>query len=116
MTDLKTKLQEFIGNDCFYKHPLFPSHLYTEGVRYLAKEANAYWLIEYIFSRQEDKLSKYSFQVWKLQLHKDGSAQVIVEDGDGEKITFYQLDYTDFPIEEITLWFTNNTLLLPSEY
>ena len=26
------------------------------------------------------------------------------------------LDYTDFPPDGITLWFTNNTILLPSEY
>ena len=116
MTDLKTKLKEFIGSDCFYKHPLFPKYLYTEGVCYLAKEANAYWLIEYIFSRQEEKLSKYSFQIWKLQVHKNRTANVIVENGDCEKITSYQLDFTNFPMEEITLWFTNNTLLLPSEY
>jgi hypothetical protein len=27
-----------------------------------------------------------------------------------------RLDYTDFPLEEITLYFTNKTILLPSEY
>lgn len=116
MTDLKTKLKEFIGNDCFYKHPLFPKYLYTEGVRYLAKEGNAYWLIEYVFSRQDKNISKHPFQVWKLQVHKDRTASIIIEDGNCEKITSYQLDYTDFPIKEITLWFIEGTLLLPSEY
>ena len=27
-----------------------------------------------------------------------------------------ELEFTDFPVPEITLWFTYNTILLPSEY
>jgi hypothetical protein len=32
------------------------------------------------------------------------------------KMTASQIEYTDFPPDGITLYFTNNTILLPSEY
>jgi hypothetical protein len=41
---------------------------------------------------------------------------LICEDGNSNKVFEKPLEFTYFPISEITLWFTNNTILLPSEY
>jgi hypothetical protein len=38
------------------------------------------------------------------------------EDGNDNVVYTKQIEYTDFPQEGITLYFTNNTILLPSEY
>jgi hypothetical protein len=38
------------------------------------------------------------------------------EDGNGNKVFEKALEFTDFPLPEITLWFTDDTILLPSEY
>ena len=56
------------------------------------------------------------FQVWKIEVKEDYSATLTVEDGDGNQVKQYRIDLTDFPLEEFTLWFTDRTLLLPSEY
>ena len=37
------------------------------------------------------------------------------EDGDGNKVFEKALELTDFSLPEIALWFTDNTILLPSE-
>ena len=38
------------------------------------------------------------------------------EDGNTNKVFEKALEFTDFPLPEITLWFANNTIFLPSEY
>ena len=116
INNLKTLLKSYGGADIFYRNSLFRGYVYTEGVRYLAEEAGAYWLIDYILSHQlEPKLKKQPFQVWKIVVQND-SAAVTVEDGNDNVVTTMKISYTDFPLEEITLWLVDKTLLLPSEY
>jgi hypothetical protein len=38
------------------------------------------------------------------------------EDGEYNVVYTQQLEFTDFPLDEISLWFTNNTIYLPSEH
>ena len=38
------------------------------------------------------------------------------EDGNDHTVFTKELDFTDFPEPGIALWFTNNTIFLPSEY
>jgi len=35
--------------------------------------------------------------------------------GDGKRVYAQEIPFTDFPLPEIKLYFTNNTILLPSE-
>jgi len=91
--------------------------VYTEGVRDLAQQAGAYWLIDLVASwmigpavRGED------FVVWKLAVTPDHTAVAIAGDGNGRELARQEIEYTDFPLEEITLYLTDSTLLLPSEY
>ena len=114
---LKAELRQFTGSEVVYKHPLFPRFIYTEGVKYLAGEAGAYWLLEYIFSHQvNDSIKAQSFQVWKLRVSPKQNAVIRVEDGNDHEVASFNLNFTDFPLEEITLWLVGNTLLLPGEY
>ena len=46
----------------------------------------------------------------------DQTAPLTCEDGNGRAVFSKPLAFTDFPLDTITLWFTNNTILLPSEY
>lgn len=112
----KSKLSEFIGSDRFFRSAIFREYIYTEGVQFLAEQAGVYWLLDYIFSKQEKELEKHTFQVWKILVLQDESATIILEDGDENVIKSYQIDYTDFPLKEFTLWFINKTLLLSNEY
>jgi hypothetical protein len=47
---------------------------------------------------------------------RGSSASLSCADGNGNTVYRKEIEYTDFPLPEITLWFTDNTVLLPSEY
>jgi hypothetical protein len=38
------------------------------------------------------------------------------DDGNGNIVFTKDIEHTDFPLDEITLYFTNNVIHLPSEY
>ncbi|MDD3020661.1 MAG: hypothetical protein PHX61_06735 [Alphaproteobacteria bacterium] len=117
VNELKAALTQFTGSEEFYYHPLFRKFHYTEGVRFVAQEAEAYWLLEKILSNQIlPELRNEHFQSWKLTVESDKSALLVCEDGNYVKIYSEKIDYTDFPLEEISFFFTNSVLLLPSEY
>jgi hypothetical protein len=46
----------------------------------------------------------------------DQTGVLTCDDGNGNVVYAKQIEYTDFPPDGITLYFTNNTILLPSEY
>jgi hypothetical protein len=117
MTLTKSDLAQFTGTTVWYRHPLFKAFSYTDGVQYVASEGGAYWLIEKIFALQHyPKVRSEAFQLWTLQARKDQSATITCEDGNGGKVYAEELYFTDFPLSEIKLYFTDNVLLLPSEY
>jgi len=56
------------------------------------------------------------FQVWKLAVRPDRTATLTCDDGNGNIVFTKEIKYTDFPLDEITLYFTNKVIHLPSEY
>ena len=57
------------------------------------------------------------FQLWKLIVdQEDDSAELTCDDGNGRILYREDIAFTDFPLPEVTLYFTDNTILLPSEY
>jgi hypothetical protein len=91
--------------------------VYTEGVQDLAEQAGAYWLIDLIASWTLDpKVQTEEFVVWKLTVKPDHTALAVAEDGNGNELARQEIEYSDFPLQEISLYLTDNTLLLPSEY
>jgi len=117
MSNLLHELRYFTGSEQFFRNPLFPGFVYTEGVQYLAEKAQAYWLIDYVLSNQyEPQIKAQPFQVWEITVKEDDSATIRVEDGNKNKVKQFELNYTDFPLKEFSLWLVDKTLLLPSEY
>ncbi len=112
------ELQGYSGTEHWHFLPYLKKYTYTDGVRYLAQKAEAYWLIEKIFFSQSDSttLRKEAFQVWDLKVSADKTARLTCHDGENNRLHREKLTFTDFPLKEITLYFTNNVLLLPSEY
>jgi hypothetical protein len=49
-------------------------------------------------------------------VNADHSGILTCDDGNDHVVYTKQIEYTDFPPEGITFYFTNNTILLPSEY
>jgi hypothetical protein len=111
------RLRHFTGSANWYRHSLSPSVLYTDGAKYVADVAGAYWLLDYIAlaQRSQTAVREEAFQVWKLDV-KDFAATLICEDGNDCIVHTKAIPFTDFPEPGITLWCANNTILLPSEY
>ena len=116
MTLTRNDLNQFTGTDQFYRHGLCRNVTYSEGVKYLAETAGAYWLIDKVATNQlVPKIKAEEFQSWKLRV-KDGSAVLTCDDGNENIIHSEEITFTDFPLDEIDLWFANNVIYLPSEH
>ena len=114
--ELLASLAEFKGTTQWYKHPLFQKFVYTDGARFLAVNAECYWLLEYIFSNQViPEIKAEEFQRWEL-IKEGNEATITVGDGNGNVVKEFKIPFTDFPLDSFILWFVGNCLLLPSEY
>ena len=120
-SEINDTLQNFSGSEQFHRwSPLYRKHLLTEGTNWLADEVGAFWLMDLIASHQHE-IKDQDFQVWKMTKDKQGDgALVVADDGNGNEIATQKLEFTDFPLEEITLWAERNefggfTIMLPGE-
>lgn len=113
---LLASLAMHTGSESLFRH--WTRHLvYTEGVQDLAEQANAYWLIDLAASwMTEPPIRSEEFVVWKLTVNADRTALAVADDGNGNELARQEIGSTDFPLDEISLYLTNGTLLLPSEY
>lgn len=111
-------LMQFTGTENWYRHALNRAVLFTDGAKHVADEGGAYWLLDEIAlaQRYEKTVAAQPFQCWKLTVDPDRTGKLVCEDGNGNAVFQKALDYTDFPVASVTLWVTDNTILLPSEY
>jgi hypothetical protein len=111
-------LRQFTGTENWYRHGINRNVVFTDGAKYVADEGGAYWLLDAIAIAQrfEKSVSGEEFHVWKLTVREDQTASLICDNGNDNIVYTQHIEYTDFPIDEIKLYFTDNTILLPSEY
>jgi len=111
-------LRQFTGSENWYRHGLVRNILFTDGAKFIADEGGAYWLLDAIAlcQRTETHVAAEEFQVWTLKVHEDRTASLVCGDGNDHIVYTQHIAFTDFPINEITLWFANNTIYLPSEH
>lgn len=121
MTNVE-KIQEYQrqcnGTNQWYRHPLM-GMLYTDGVKLIAEECGAYWLIDAIASYQS-KLQGEDFQLWILERNAVGDwilACYTDSPETGKRLVRQQIRYSDFPeaLLPLKLYVENNTLYLPEE-
>ncbi|MEG4850820.1 hypothetical protein QUB10_07910 [Microcoleus sp. B5-D4] len=126
---LSQNLKHFGGTEQYYKHWL--GIQYTDGVKYLADNAQCYWLIDAIASHQPRLRRKHcltEFQLWFLHVGKEHefikpkgkNAAVLTcwEDTptkETQPAVIQQIPFSDFPLKEIKLFLQEKVLLLPSE-
>ncbi len=118
MTLQASDLQQFTGTENYYRSSIFSKNFtHTDGVNYLVKEGRCYWLLDEIVNHNITmaKVRKEGFQVWKLA-KKNSSAVLTMEDGNGNVIRKKKIGYTDFPLDEITIYHIGGVTLLTSEY
>lgn len=112
--DLQEALRQFSGTENLYNHWTHKV-IYTDGVKWLADRAGAHWLIDTIASWQlRDEVKAEEFQSWTLRKLPDG-AVLTCDDGNGRVVARQEIEYTDFPLPEVTLWCEFGTVMLPSE-
>jgi hypothetical protein len=111
------KLRSFTGTENYYAHS--SGMRYTDGVKFLAGELEAYWLLDVIVSWQTEALRDSwlrEFQLWELIVHEDGSATVICS-RDTNDVAFRQpIPFTDFALDSVRLYVEGGVILLPSEH
>jgi hypothetical protein len=111
---LKEGLYRFTGTDRFHNHWTHKL-VYTDGVQWIADRAQAHWLTDAIASWQlHPEVKGEEFQSWTLRRLPEG-AVLTCDDGNGRIVARQDIEYTDFPLPEITLWLEYGTLMLPSE-
>ena len=114
----QSELQRFTGSEYWYRHALNRQVLFTDGAKYVADQASAYWLLDEIAlaQRYEKAVAAEEFQCWTLTIHDNHTGTLACDDGNGDIVYTKEINFTDFPRDGIVLWCTNNTILLPSEY
>lgn len=120
---LEMNLAHYTGAEDYFRHGLNPRLIYTDGVKYLAEKAGAYWLIDVVASVQHTgvRLARHPFQSWSLTVDTDKAGLVICTNGNDKKLYVQQIGYTDFPLGKVKLYCCEeddgqHVLMLSSEY
>ncbi|CAH8283421.1 hypothetical protein EV196_102381 [Mariniflexile fucanivorans] len=119
---IKADLQHFIGSETFYKIPLIGTR-FTDGIKYLADTAECFWLVTDASVIAKSLMSKSYFVTVdfkrlseKERAEKQCEAIINYSDGNDNIFETHRYNVTDFPLDELRLFFVDNTLMLPSEY
>lgn len=118
---------QFCGTEAYTRlSPLHGRLLCTDGVVWLAENADAFWLIDAIASHQprcmkDEPLREIQF--WTLKVAANKSAVLSCKRDEGDIAFTQKIKFTDFPLKEVELWVEAGLVgvpcmvcLLPSEH
>jgi hypothetical protein len=110
-------LDRFTGTETWWRHALVRNILFTDGAKHVADAGGAYWLIDEIaLAQARRRVAAEAFQHWKLSVKPDHTARLTCGDGNGNTVFTKRIEFTDFPLNEISFYCVNKTIMLPSEY
>lgn len=119
---LRESLQQFCGTTQFFQLPLIRTR-FTDGINYLAKKADCFWLVtdaSVIAKSLMDRSYFIAIDVKRLseseRQQKGCEAIINYTDGNETILETHRYNVTDFPLDELRMYFVNNTLMLPNEY
>ena len=122
VNEIKEGLQHFHGTEMFYQIPLLRTR-FTDGLKYLANAADCFWLItdtsviaKSLMNRSEFVTIDFKRLSKEKQDYSGYEAEIIYSDGNDNILEKHGYRATDFPLDELRLFFVNDTLMLPSEY
>ena len=114
---LRADLAQFTGTTHYYQ--IDRKTLLTDGVYHLCEHAGAYWLVTVFASYLHELDLDEWFTVLKLDV-AGATAKVTISDGNDNVLATQEIEYTDFPLPNLTLygcWDSEHwVLMLPSEY
>jgi hypothetical protein len=112
-----SQLSHFTGTERYYR--ISRRHLLTDGTKYLAEEAECFWMMDAVASH----LSEIGTADWFVLIRvivKGNRATMVYEDGNGHEHARQEIPFTDFLLAEQTLyacWDGEHwVIMLPSEY
>lgn len=122
VNEIKDALQQFSGTTMFHLMPTVKGR-FTDGLKYLCEVASCYWLVSDASIVCDSLMSKSYFvtvdfkRLSKEEQDKE-NYEAIIYYGDGTDNILQSQKYsmTDFPLDELRLFYVDNTLMLPSEY
>ena len=115
---LESDLMQFCGTENWWKHWTGRIN-YTDGVKFLAEKAGAFWLVDLVASHQTARLRREEFQIWTLSVDRSKTPMAVATcqaDTDAPVLVRQEIDHTNFPLPSIKLWLVMGTLMLPIEY
>ncbi|MGO2359205.1 DUF6876 family protein [Mesonia sp.] len=122
VNEIKEGLQHFHGTEMFYQIPLLRTR-FTDGLKYLANVADCFWLItdtsviaKSLMNRSEFITIDFKRLSEERQDFTGYEAEIIYTDGNDNVLEKHGYRVTDFPLDELRLFFVNYTLMLSSEY
>lgn len=94
---LELNLEGFIGTESY--HRIFPfKTVFTDGVKYFAENAGAFWLLTDInLFLHKSELSKQDFLCIKLVVGENRKADLIFDDGNENVLFKRHYRFTDCP-------------------
>lgn len=95
------QLAHFIGTEHYYR--LTPSAVLTDGTKYLAEAAGAFWLMDAVASYLPQFTGRQDFIVAKL-VRTGSQAELTLDDGNGRVLERQHIEYTDFPMQTFQLY------------
>ena len=113
----QSTLSQFTGTDRYYR--ISRRHLLTDGTKYLAEQAECFWMMDAISSHLMEIGTADWFVIVKISV-KNAKALMVYEDGNGHEHARQEIPYTDLPLTEIEIyacWDGEHwVIMLPSEY
>ena len=114
---LLDNLAQFTGTERYYR--INRKCVLTDGAKYLAETAGAYWLMDAAASYLPELGTDDWFVLVRLVVN-GSKATLTLEDGNGSARAQQDIGYTDFPLAEQIIyacWDAEHwVLMLPSEY
>lgn len=128
MSDLAYKLLAFTGTDQWHRHSLNRDLIWTDGVDFFAREAEAYWFLDLValgINGKEGivpavKADPGGFAVVLLRVRNESALIEAYDDIPGRCLYQERVEFTDCPEGDWKFYLVDDgdhvTLLLPSEY
>lgn len=113
--DLESALGQFIGTERYFYNPLYPWMQYTDGVKFFAEQAGCYWFLDILGTELASKVRRNPFMSITMDVN-DGTANIIVTDGNDGHVWSRKEIYTDCPAGKWRFFLTSKVLMLTSEY
>src|SRR5690606_12141185 len=106
---IKAGLQQFCGTETFYSIPLIQTR-FTDGLKFLADEAECYWLITDVSVIAKSLMDKsyfvtVDFKRLSPEEREEKQCEAIITYGDdnGKVLETHRYAVTDFPLDELRL-------------